>query len=81
MAPEHLRGRYLAVYQLSWTFGQTVAPALLTLLLTQAPWLPWLFLVALSLAAAPAVLLLERLTRPGQPVHPVVLQEPAAQSV
>lgn len=26
LAPEHMRGRYLAVYQLSWTFGQTVAP-------------------------------------------------------
>ncbi|MFD0571473.1 MFS transporter [Kitasatospora gansuensis] len=62
LAPEQLRGRYLAVYQLSWTFGQTVAPGLLTLLLAGGASLPWLFLIGLSLAAVPALLLLERLT-------------------
>ncbi|WP_063857080.1 MFS transporter [Kitasatospora sp. Root107] len=62
LAPEQLRGRYLAVYQLSWTLGQTVAPGLLTLLLAGGATRPWLFLIGLSLAAVPALLLLERLT-------------------
>ncbi|MER5862150.1 MFS transporter [Kitasatospora sp. NPDC002040] len=61
LAPERLRGRYLAVYQLSWTFGQTVAPGLLTLLLAGGASRPWLFLIGLSLAAVPALLVLERL--------------------
>ncbi|MFI5533579.1 MFS transporter [Kitasatospora sp. NPDC051853] len=52
LAPEHLRGRYLAVFQLSWTFGQTVAPALLTFLLARGAALPWLFLAAVSLLVA-----------------------------
>lgn len=86
LAPESMRGRYLAVYQLSWTFGQTVAPALFTSLLAQGSRWPWLFLVATSLIAAPAMLLLERMmndreagaeppadeTRPGEPVAQTV---------
>ncbi|WP_327676296.1 MFS transporter [Kitasatospora sp. NBC_00458] len=55
------RGRYLAVYQLSWNIGQAVAPGLLTLLLGHGAALPWIFLIALSLAAVPALIRLERL--------------------
>ncbi|MFC9281125.1 MFS transporter [Streptomyces collinus] len=66
LAPEHLRGRYLAVYQLSWTFGQTVAPLMLTVLLDLGAGWPWLFLMALALLAAPALLLLERMTKHGE---------------
>lgn len=55
------RGRYLAVYQLSWNLGQAVAPALLTLLLGRGAAWPWLFLLVLSLAAVPGLLRLERL--------------------
>lgn len=80
LAPEHMRGRYLAVYQLSWTFGQTVAPALLTFLLAGQPWWPWLFLGALSIAAAPAVLVLERTVHDQQTGQPVVSLEPLAQN-
>ncbi|MBV6699469.1 MFS transporter [Kitasatospora aureofaciens] len=54
------RGRYLALYQLSWNTGQAVAPGLLTLLLARAAVLPWLFLLVLSAAAVPALLRLER---------------------
>ncbi|MEU9128654.1 MFS transporter [Kitasatospora sp. NPDC048540] len=61
LADPRLRGRYLAVYQLSWTAGQTAAPFLLTLLLAQGPAWPWALLGGLSLAAVPALLLLERL--------------------
>ena len=60
LAPEHMRGRYLAVCQLAWTFGQTAAPAVFTLLLTEGAAWPWVFLIALNLAAVPALLLLER---------------------
>ncbi|MER7753953.1 MFS transporter [Kitasatospora sp. NPDC097643] len=54
------RGRYLALYQLSWNFGQAVAPALLTLLLGRGAAVPWLFLAVLSAAAVPALIRLER---------------------
>lgn len=69
LAPEGMRGRYLAVYQLSWTTGQTVAPALFTLLLTHNPRWPWFFLIVLCLAALPALLRLERLMSPGHSVE------------
>ncbi|GAA0655962.1 MFS transporter [Kitasatospora atroaurantiaca] len=73
LADPGMRGRYLAVYQLSWTVGQAVAPGLLTLLLGYGGACPWLFLGALSLAAVPALLLLERsVTRPS------LLSAPAA---
>jgi MFS family permease len=67
LAPEHLRGRYLAVYQLSWTFGQTVAPLLLTLLLDLGSAWPWVFLMTLGLLAVPALLLLERMVEAAKP--------------
>ncbi|SEL98654.1 MFS transporter [Streptacidiphilus jiangxiensis] len=60
LAPADLRGRYLAVYQLSWTAGQTAAPALFTLLAAHGAALPWLFLVLLC---GVSVLLLGRLAR------------------
>jgi MFS family permease len=43
-APEHLRGRYMAIYQLSWALGQAVAPALFGFLFTENHALPWLAL-------------------------------------
>lgn len=55
------RGRYLAVYQLSWNVGQAVAPALLTLLLGRGAAWPWLFLLVVSVAAVPGLLRLERM--------------------
>ncbi|WP_405864679.1 MFS transporter [Streptomyces sp. NBC_01515] len=60
MAPEHLRGRYLAVYQLSWSIGGALAPVLLTSLLDGGALLPWVFLTAISLLAVPLVLGLDR---------------------
>jgi MFS family permease len=54
------RGRYLAVYQLSWNVGQAVAPGLLTLLLDRGAAWPWIFLLVLSLAAVPGLLRLGR---------------------
>lgn len=60
MAPEHLQGRYLGVYQLSWSVGGAVAPALLTALLEGGASLPWAFLTAISVLAVPLVLGLDR---------------------
>ncbi|MFG2892334.1 MFS transporter [Streptomyces sp. NPDC048248] len=60
MAPEHLRGRYLGVYQLSWSVGGAVAPALLTALLAGGAALPWVFLTAISVLAVPLVIGLDR---------------------
>ncbi|MGF0175834.1 MFS transporter [Streptomyces sp. Marseille-Q5077] len=60
MAPEHLRGRYLGVYQMSWSVGGALAPALLTALLDGGAALPWAFLTAISVLAVPLVLGLDR---------------------
>lgn len=59
MAPERLRGRYLAVFQLSWTIGEVLAPGILTFLLDRGAPLPMLFLLALSLLALPVLSILE----------------------
>ncbi|MGW0671402.1 MFS transporter [Streptomyces sp. NPDC002746] len=56
LAPEPLRGRYLGVFQLSWSLGNALAPALLTLLLGYGPGWPWVVLGALNLLAVPLVL-------------------------
>jgi MFS family permease len=45
-APENLRGRYMAVYQLSWALGQAAAPALFGALYTANHALPWVTLAA-----------------------------------
>lgn len=60
MAPEHLRGRYLGVYQMSWSVGGAVAPALLTALVESGAALPWVFLTTISVLAVPLVLGLDR---------------------
>ncbi|WP_406301639.1 MFS transporter [Streptomyces sp. NBC_00885] len=60
MAPEHLRGRYLGVYQMSWSVGGALAPALLTALLEGGAVLPWVFLTAISVLAVPLVLGIDR---------------------
>ncbi|MFM9372612.1 MFS transporter [Streptomyces sp. Da 82-17] len=64
-APDHLRGRYLSVYQLSWSLCRTVAPLLLGLLLDAGTWQLWSVLAALVLAGAGALLWAER----GLPAH------------
>ncbi|WP_285564059.1 MFS transporter [Streptomyces sp. RTGN2] len=56
LAPEHIRGRYLGAFQLSWTLGNAMAPALLTMLLGHGPAWPWVVLGALNLLVVPLVL-------------------------
>jgi MFS family permease len=60
LAPEHLRGRYLGVYQMSWSVGSAVSPALLTALLAAGPALPWAFLTAINVLSVPLVVGLDR---------------------
>lgn len=59
MAPQNSRGRYLAVFQLSWTTGEVLAPGVLTYLLARGATLPMIFLLLLSLAALPGLVALE----------------------
>ncbi|MFJ6613254.1 MFS transporter [Streptomyces sp. NPDC091289] len=56
LAPDHIRGRYLGVFQLSWSLGNAVAPAVLTMLLGHGPAWPWVALGAVNLLAVPLVL-------------------------
>lgn len=45
-APEHLRGRYMAVYQLSWALAQAAAPGLFGWLFSTNHALPWIVLAS-----------------------------------
>ncbi|OEJ32017.1 MFS transporter [Streptomyces subrutilus] len=73
-APEAVRGRYLATYQLSYSLATALAPALFTALLSVDGRLPWAVLTVAALGAALALLRLER-HLPAQAVHP---EPPAA---
>ncbi|MBT2423889.1 MFS transporter [Streptomyces sp. ISL-22] len=53
LAQEHIRGRYLAAFQLSWTIGGALAPVVLTALLDVGPAWPWVFLAVASVLAVP----------------------------
>ncbi|MFC1402071.1 MULTISPECIES: MFS transporter [Streptacidiphilus] len=59
LAPAAARGRYLAVFQYSFTFAGMVAPAFFTTLFEAGRALPWLVLGAVNLLAALAMRLLE----------------------
>ncbi|MFG3283960.1 MFS transporter [Streptomyces sp. NPDC048111] len=77
-APEALRGRYLAAYQLSWSLAAALAPSLFTALMSVDGRLPWGLLIATSLLAAAVVVRLER-TLPAVAVR-VDAREPAPAS-
>ncbi len=62
-APEHARGRYMAVYQLSWALAQAVAPGLFGWLFATSHALPWI-----ALAAGCAVCVLILATRVGRAI-------------
>lgn len=55
LAAPALRGRYLAVYQMSWTIGGAIAPVVFTTLLSYGPGWPWAVLAALSLLSVLAL--------------------------
>ena len=70
-APARLRGRYLSVYQLSWSVARSLAPVLIGFLLDAGSWQLW---AALSLAAVSGALVLLRAERllPPHVVRPEV---------
>ncbi|MGL5811659.1 MAG: MFS transporter [Nocardioides sp.] len=53
LAPPEEPGRHHAAFQLSWSLGMAVAPALFTALLTVGPEAPWLVMIAISLVVLP----------------------------
>lgn len=59
-APEGARGRYLAVFQYSFTVASIVAPAFFTSLASVSSALPWLVLAGLNAASVVVLLRLER---------------------
>ncbi|MEV7557874.1 MFS transporter [Streptomyces sp. NPDC089795] len=67
-APEAVRGRYLATYQLSYSLAGALAPSLFTALLAVDGRLPWAVLTVAALGAALALLRLER-HLPAEAVH------------
>ncbi|GAB3146537.1 MFS transporter [Microbispora hainanensis] len=74
-APEETRGRYMAVYQFSWAIPITLAPAVLTALLSLSPVSMWLLLAGGVSCSALTMLRLEpRL--PARAVHARVPDDP-----
>lgn len=76
-APDHLRGRYLSAYQLSWSVCRTVAPMLLGLLLDAGPRQLWTVLALMVLTGAAILLRAER----SLPAHAVTTAPIPARSV
>ncbi len=78
-APAHLRGRYISLYQMSWTVSMTVSPIALTWLLERGSTALWGALAGVALAGVVLAHLLRRVmplaaatvtNRPGPPVRP-----------
>ncbi|MEU4728679.1 MFS transporter [Streptomyces sp. NPDC023588] len=67
-APEPVRGRYLATYQLSYSLASALAPSLFTSLLAVDGRLPWAVLTVAALGAALALVRLEP-HLPAEAVH------------
>lgn len=89
-APDHLRGRYLSVYQLSWSLCRTIAPLLLGVLLEAGPWQLWAVLALMVLTGAIILLCSERVLpphavgirpAPGTPAPSTPASEKAVQQV
>jgi MFS family permease len=59
-APDHLRGRYLGLFQLSWGIGGAVAPIAFTWLLAQGDATLWWVLALVALASAAYIQTLPR---------------------
>ncbi|MGW7486302.1 MFS transporter [Streptomyces sp. NPDC054786] len=70
-APDHLRGRYLSIYQLSWSVCRTTAPLLLGFLLDAGKWQLWTVLALMVLTGAAVLLYAERVL----PAHVVSARE------
>ena len=60
ISPDALRGRYLALFQFSWSVASILTPGLFTLLFTANTSLPWLATAILMVLACLSVYLVER---------------------
>ncbi|MFJ9814644.1 MFS transporter [Streptomyces sp. NPDC101151] len=69
-APEAVRGRCLAAYQMSWSLAKAVAPSLFTALLALDGRAPWAVLVLTSAVAAALLIRVER-RLPAEAVRPL----------
>jgi hypothetical protein len=58
--PVALRGRYLAIFELSWGLAAALAPGMFTVLYSVGSAVPWLVLAGLAAATIAPTLLLER---------------------
>jgi len=73
-APEHMRGRYMAVSGLSWSISFTIGPYFAGLLLDSAnPQLLWVFCGLIGILATLGFIVLNRVKHPAAPAI-----EPAA---
>ena len=68
-----MRGRFTAIYQLTWNVGKALTPGLAAWLLARGPSLPWLTLLGCCILAYVLLLQLGRVLppivdRPGQGV-------------
>lgn len=71
LAPDALRGRYLALVSLSWGVAQTIGPALFTGLLSWHAVAPWAATAGIALIGA-------LLARSAEPFIPAELQRPGS---
>jgi MFS family permease len=60
LAPAALRGRYLALFSLSWGIGRTIAPSIVSTLLWLGPTWPWVGMALMACFAAAVALHIER---------------------
>jgi MFS family permease len=59
-APEHVRGRYLAIFQYCFTLANIIAPTFFTVLYARGAALPWIALGVLTIAATVVMRVLEK---------------------
>ena len=67
-SPDHLRGRYLGIYQFSWGISAAATPTIFTLLYARSPLWPWIALIGPLLIAGFVLLRIES-RLPASAVH------------
>jgi MFS family permease len=80
IAPEHLRGRYQGLYELSWGIGGVAGPALGAVVFTASPSGLWLLCGILGVGAAGLVLAIPKRVAVTEPTILLPSVEPTASS-
>ena len=65
VSPDALRGRYSAMFQLTWGIAGVLAPALFTWLLTAGNSVLWLSLIGIVAATIPGLIIASKLLPAG----------------